>query len=256
MIGENSSRIPPWLLALGQRSLPEYVVLKQKKYRLTRVFKHDFWAASGLYSNGSKGTGRVVIKIYRQRDLLGLPMKWLGRWLAGREIGFYSQLQDLPGIPELVAKLGPNGFIHSYVPGPTLLECPKNKIDDSFFDRLADLMGSLHRRGMSYMDANKKDNVIVGADGQPYLIDFQISWRPNGRGYSRLSSRALRFMQRMDFYHLFKHKSRLRPDLMRPQEWHLRRNPGRLLRLHRLIGVPFRDFRRITLRRLNKTIAP
>ena len=251
MIGENSNRMPPWLLALGQQCLPEYVILKQTEYRLEQVFKHDFWAASGLYANG---TGRVVLKIYRQQDLLGLPMKWLGRWLARREMYFYSQLQDLPGIPGLLGKLDDNGFIHGYVPGPTLLECPRNKIDDGFFDRLADLMGSLHRRGISYIDANKRDNVIVATDGQPYLIDFQISWRPNGWGCAGLSNRALRFMQRMDFYHLFKHKSRLRPDLMRPQEWQLRRNPGFWHRMHRIVAKPFRQFRRTTLRRLSKAI--
>ena len=182
-------------------------------------------------------------------------MNWLGRWLARREMGFYSQLQDLPGIPRLIAKLGENGFIHGYVPGPTLLECSKDSIDDGFFDRLVDLMGALHQRGMSYMDANKRDNVIVATDGQPYLIDFQISWRPKSRGPGSLSNWALLFMQRMDFYHLFKHKSRLRPDLMRPQEWHLRRNPGLWLKMHRIVATPFRQFRRTTLRRLSKIVA-
>ncbi len=247
--GKKFRLLPPWLLALGWKFLPKSIAVGHAKYVLQKVLKHDFWAASGLYSNGSR---RLVLKVYRRQDLLGLPMGWLGRSLAEREISFYHYLQDLPGVPRFLGRIGPNGFVHAYIPGQTLLECDESSIADDFFDRLVDLIRSLHQRGMSYVDANKRDNVIVGHDGRPYLVDFQISWRPNGRASTRLSRRALLFMQRMDFYHLYKHKSRLRPDLMRPHEWQLRRHPGLLLRLHRLIGVPFRNFRRTTLRRLNK----
>ena len=247
MVGNNSKPLSAWLLALGHDSLPQQLVLQQRKYHLQKLFKHDFWAASGLYSNGSS---KVVLKIYRRKDLLGLPMHWLGRRLAEREISFYHCLQDVPGIARFLGTFGRNGFVHAYIPGQDLLEYPKDRLPDDFFDQLIYLMRSVHAHGISYVDANKRDNVIVGLDSRPYLIDFQISWRPKPGGLSR---RLLLFMQRMDMYHLFKHKSRLRPDLMRPEEWHLRRNPGLLLSLHRLMAVPFRKFRRITLRRLNKT---
>ncbi|NIA06370.1 MAG: hypothetical protein GWP14_01830 [Actinobacteria bacterium] len=240
MVKNKSRVLSPWLLALGSDSLPPKIIVKQSTYHLQRVFKHDFWAASGLYSNDSS---QVVLKIYRRHDLLG-------RWLAKREISFYRCLQDLPGIARFLGTFGRNGFVHSYIAGQDLLEYPKDRIPDDFFDQLVDLMRAIHLRGISYVDANKRDNVIVGLDSRPYLIDFQISWRPKPGGLSR---RVLLFMQRMDMYHLFKHKSRLRPDLMKPQEWHLRRNPGLSLKLHRLIAVPFRRFRRTTLRRLLKS---
>ena len=251
MVEKKSRPLPTWLLALGTDSLPQQIIVQQKKYHLQKLFKHDFWAASGLYSNGSS---QVVLKVYRRQDLLGLPMNWLGRRLAKREISFYHCLQDLPGIARFLGNFGSNGFVHAYIPGQTLLEYPKTSIANDFFDQLVDLMRSVHERGISYIDANKRDNVIVGTDGRPYLIDFQISWRPNPRGLTGLSRRALLFMQRIDLYHLFKHKSRLRPDLMRPEEWQLRRNPGLLLGLHRLVAVPFREFRRTTLRRLDKSV--
>jgi len=192
MVGKNSSPLPAWLLALGHNSLPEQILVQQRKYHLQKLFKHDFFAASGLYSDGSS---RVVLKIYRRQDLLGLPMNWLGRWLAQREISFYRYLQDLPGIAHFLGTFGRNGFVHAYIPGQDLLEYPKTRIADDFFDQLVDLMRSVHERGISYVDANKRDNVIVGLDGRPYLIDFQISWRPKPGGLSR---RVLLFMQRMD----------------------------------------------------------
>ena len=247
MVEKNSKPLSAWLLALGHDSLPGQIVVRQKKYKLQKLFKHDFWAASGLYGNGNS---QIVLKIYRRQDLLGLPMNWLGRRMAEREISFYRCLKDLPGVAELLGRFGQNGFVHDYIPGQTLLEYPTERIGDDFFDQLAELMQHVHERGIAYVDANKRDNVIVGEDGRPYLIDFQISWRPKHNG---LSDWALRFMQRMDMYHIFKHKSRLRPDLMRAEEWQLRRNPGLALKLHRLIAVPFREFRRTTLRRILKT---
>ena len=247
MVRSKPKSLPAWLLALGHDSLPQQLVVQQQKYHLQKLFKHDFWAASGLYGNGSD---KVVLKVYRRKDLLGLPMNWFGRCLAEREISFYRCLQDVPGIARFLGAFGRNGFVHAYIPGQDLLEHRRNPLPDDFFDQLVDLMRSVHERGISYADANKRDNVIVGPDSRPYLIDFQISWRPKPGGLLR---RPLLFMQRMDMYHLFKHKSRLRPDLMMPEEWHLRKNPGLLLGLHRLVAVPFRKFRRITLRRLNKT---
>ena len=247
MVKNGQRQLPAWLLALGHDSLPAEIVIRQRRYKLQKLFKHDFWAASGLYENDSK---QVVLKIYRRQDLLGLGMNWFGRYLARREMYFYRCLGDLPGVGDLVGEFGPDGFVHVYIPGQTLLEYPRDQISDDFFDELVELMGCLHERGISYADTNKRDNVIVGLDGKPYLIDFQISWRPK---WGALTGRALRFMQRMDMYHIFKHKSRLRPDLMSEQEWRLRRNPGFLLGLHRLIAVPFRDFRRKTLGRLFKS---
>ncbi len=247
--GKNFRPLPAWLLALGWESLPKSIAVGHAKYVLQKVLKHDFWAASGLYRNGSR---RLVLKLYRRQDLLGLPMGWLGRCLAQREISFYHYLQDLPGVPRFLGRIGPNGFVHAYIPGQTLLECPKSRIADDFFDRLADLIRSLHQRGMSYVDANKRDNVIVGEDGRPHLIDFQICWRPKGRSVTGLSRRFLLLMQRVDLYHVFKHKSRMRPELMRPQEWQMVKKLSRFTRVHRFLTAPFRDMRRTTLRRLNK----
>ena len=124
------------------------------------------------------------------------------------------------------------------------------EVPDYFFDKLVNVMGHLHERGIAYTDTNKRDNIIVGEDGHPYLIDFQISFGPTVRSTNGLLAWALRFMQRMDLYHIYKHKSRLRPDLMKLDEWKLRRNAGVLLKAHRCIFKPFRDFRRTTLARL------
>ena len=244
---KKSKVLPAWLLALGRNSLPEQIIVEQKQYRLQKLYKHDFWAATGLYSNGAR---LVVLKVYRLQDLLGLPMAWVGRWLANREIFFYNYLQDLPDISRFSGRIGETGFVHDYIRGQTLLESDGGQLTDDFFDQLRDLMLSLHVRGVSYVDANKRDNVIVGEDGRPHLIDFQICWHPKGRSLTGLSRRAFHLMQRVDLYHVFKHKSRMRPELMRPQEWQMVNKPSFFTRIHRFLTAPFRDMRRTTLRRL------
>ena len=44
---------PGWLKALGNQSLPETVAIGGVAHRLRETFKHDSWAATGLYEGPS-----------------------------------------------------------------------------------------------------------------------------------------------------------------------------------------------------------
>src|SRR5258707_12335587 len=87
---------------------------------------------------------------------------------------FYRKLQDLPNIPRLLGTVGDTGFVHEFVAGRPLAS--ERPVPDGFFDRLVDSLAELHRRGIAYVDTNKPENILLGDDGQPHLIDFQISW--------------------------------------------------------------------------------
>jgi hypothetical protein len=255
------------LRALGRNDLPAQFVLAGARYRLAMVIKHDFYAATGFYDDDAGR--RVVLKIGRVAPFMGVPMQWLGQWLCRREMRFYRALADLPAVPELLGRLGDTGFIHDFVPGrplagkrppvdlpaasavePPAVSAVEPPLPDGYFDALMSLMEVLHRRGIAYVDTNKPQNILLGDDGNPHLIDFQISVDLHFLGHNFIGRALLRRFAREDVYHLLKHKKRLREDLLTPQERHIVEHKSWAVHLHRLITWPYFRLRRRFMRHL------
>lgn len=240
------------LRALGPRDLPDTFQLSGIDYQLVQTFKHDFFAASGLYQSPK---GLAVLKMGRCADFLGLPTDWIGKWLVAREVRFYSQVQDLPGVPKLLGQINPLAFAHEFVPGHNLQR--HEQVNDDFFPGLTGLLDALHARGIAYVDLEKRENIIVGDDSRPYLIDFQISWQwPWRFGRDSWLARWLfRRFSSADRYHLAKHIRRCRPDLMGQDEIQQSRRVGPLIRLHRTLFRPLTLLRRRILAHVDRARA-
>jgi hypothetical protein len=230
---------PPVFRALGANDPPSEVVVDGNRYTRSEIFKHDSWAATALYAGDR---GRIVCKFNRVQSVFGVPMMWLGRRLAERERRALERLIDLPPIP---APLGPvyaagrllrNAVARTFVSGHPLGK--DERVGPGFFPSLRAAVAEMHARGIAYVDLHKRENIIVGDDGRPYLVDFQISfdvthprlrWIPGIRAVFDMLCRG-------DLYHLQKHIHRAEggtaPAIPR---W---------LRVHRLIAVPFRQLRR------------
>ena len=235
--------------ALGKAGLPDVIHLQGNDYRLVRSVKHDFFAATGFYAD-AQGR-RVVLKISRTEEFAGVPLVWLGRWLCQREQRFYRKLEDLPEIPKVLGAVGETGFVLQHVEGYPLAR--NSPIPDGFFQKLQRLLCELHRRGLAYVDTNKTQNILVGADGRPHLVDFQISWDLEELGPWKLNRLWLRHLQKGDLYHILKHKRRCRPDELSPVERRMSRRRSALLRVHRFILWPYFRLRRRTFQRLRDT---
>lgn len=246
----NSAHRAAWSLrALGRRDLPEQFQIAGVPYRLSQTIKHDFFAATGFYRDASGRT--VVLKMSRDVDFLGLPLQWLGGWLCRREMRFYSRFADLPNVPALLAKVGKTGFVHDFVRGQPL--CKDRPIPDRFFSDLQSLLRELHHRRVAYVDTNKPQNILLGDDGLPHLIDFQISYDLHDLGNWPWTRWLLRRLQREDLYHILKHKKKLRPDQMTARELALTNQRSWLIRAHRAVTRPYFLFRRQTFKRLRET---
>jgi hypothetical protein len=238
---------PALLRALGADDPPAGVEVGGRALRRVEILKHDSWAATALYEGPS---GRVVCKFNRRQPVLGLPAAWLGRLLARHEARLLSLLADLPNVPDacgLVKAEGralPNAVAHVYVPGHPLQS--REQVGDAFFPRLRGLLGEVHRRGIAYVDLHKRENILVGDDGEPYLIDFQIGVAPTARWLraSEVVRSLLRLLQRSDEYHLLKHVARNRPDQLAALARGLQGRIPWWIRAHRLVAVPFRQLRR------------
>jgi hypothetical protein len=243
-----------WLRALGKQEMPETITLADGEYLHLRTFKHDFFAATGLYDGPS---GKVVLKIGRAVGLFGLPLSWIGRYLADHEMKIYEQVDDLTGIPKCLGRWDRTGFAHAFVEGHPLQK--KELVDDEFFSQLKKLIEELHTRDIAYVDLEKRENILVDDKGRPCLIDFQISWQFPRKGKRTGLKRLIpgwlgRFildrLQQGDRYHLLKHQRRHRPDTMTEAQIAASRRVGWGIRLHRLIARPLTLLRRRILKAL------
>ncbi|MSR63361.1 MAG: hypothetical protein EXS08_13040 [Planctomycetes bacterium] len=245
---------PSWLLALGKEPPPEEVELARGRYRLERIFKHDFFAYTALYqSMGPAPVERIVLKIGRRAPLLGLPLSWIGRLHSWHESAVFAEVDDLPIVPRFTGRYGRYGITHEFIEGHPLEK--GERVADDFFTRLEVGLTEIHRRGLAYVDLEKCENVLVAADGRPFLFDFQISWRwpfAFGRGRWPESWIARRF-QAGDRYHLTKLKLRTRPDLFTPEDLAAAKRKPFLVRLHGRLTRPLTLLRRFVLNRVDPT---
>jgi hypothetical protein len=233
------------MYACGQAGPPKEITCSGKNWKLDMLFKHDFFACTARYICEDTNE-RAVLKINRIRGFLGLPLRWVGRLLCRRELNILRQLQDLEQVPQLICPFAQTGFLYRYIEGRSLDEKPA--VPDNFFDDLTQLLNEIHSRHICYVDANKRGNILLGKDGRPHLIDFQISlFLPAYWG------RRLRHLfQREDLYHLLKHKRKLRPDQLTDDEKQRLTRVSWPIRLHRATTGPLRDLRRAFLRYLYK----
>ena len=237
--------------ALGKRGLPPTIAVNGRTYYLTREVTHDFWAATGFYD--SDAGERVVLKAGRAEDFAGFPLDWIGRWLRDREVRMYDKLRDVPNIPCVLGSIGTTGFVLEYVRARPLQKGDDVPVPDGFFARLRSLTEEIHRRGIAYVDMNKRANILVGEDGFPHLVDFQISLDLHGVMNTALGRRILRRLQREDLYHVTKHHARLRPDELTDEQRASSERRSVLIRLHRLVMKPWFSLRRRTWKRLRDT---
>lgn len=238
---------PPILRALGAGQPPAEIEIRGATYRLVRVFKHDFWAATAHYAGDA---GEVVCKFNRRQPLGLIPMRWVGRCLARNERRAMERLADVPNVPRwsgevrVGGKVQSNAAAHEFIPGqPYSIDV---KVDADYFTRLRQVLDVMHARRMAYVDLHKRENVLVGDDGLPYLIDFQVSFVPRDTWLSRTwpVRTWLRALQRADNYHYLKHLVRVHPERCDLGPKGIAGHRPLWIKVHRKIAGPIRAGRR------------
>jgi hypothetical protein len=231
---------------------PKRLHVRGADYHMEKVFKHDFFAATCLYAAEDPAEfPRIVVKFGRTQMFCGLPLRWYGRWLRQHEHSTYTRLSGLPGIPAWVGAVSDTAYAIEYVDAVPLDHVPKGELPPGFFDRLKELFDAVHARGVAYMDANKRSNILIDAAGRPHLVDFQVSWRYR-RDLPWPLSAVCRHVTdhgiRQDTYHLYKHKRRLACRELTEKEARLGTHRSRLHALHTALTTPWRALRRKFLR--------
>lgn len=220
--------------------MPDSVSLNNETFNHLQTFKHDFFAATGLYEGPS---GKVVVKIGRQAWAFVIPLKFIGKFLARRESRLLRAVAGLEGIPVCLGEVLGTGLVRRFVEGAPVAK--NDSLDNDFFPRLSSLLDQIHKRNMAYVDLEKRENILRGEDGRPYLIDFQISYKVEGwLGKSWPAKWMLGILQRSDRYHLMKHWRRLRPDQLDEATLAACDKPPFWIAGHRLIFRPITLLRR------------
>jgi len=243
-------RPPASLFAMGYAPMPPGVEAQGVAWRFSKLFKHDFFAATALYERDASDGRRelAVLKVQRIYPYFGFPMRWLGRKVANHEIRIYERLQGIAGIPKFLGRIGDTGFLHEFVPGEELH--PGLPLTPEFFEQLKALFEALHARHVAYVDSNKRENILYGTDGRPWLIDFQISMEsPKGEKAGWVRRRWLRRFIRADWYHYYKHKTRLLPGACTEEDFGRAEKRGILHSIHRFFARPVIVMRRKFLSR-------
>ena len=229
---------------------------------MEKVLKHDFHAATIVYGRQSEtgsessspkasDTGlptRLICKINRRTHFCFIPLSLIGRLMTHNEVYNLRRCEGIHGVPRVLARIHPNMYVYGYIEGTSLGEKPPLPAD--FFDNVLAVLRQIHERNLVHFDLHKLGNILIGNDGRPYIIDFQISTHIGDRFLlsRRLSSRLRRRLQAYDRYHIYKHKRRLQPELLTAAEERLSRDDSLPVRVHRAIVKPYRRVRRTCLR--------
>lgn len=219
-------------------------------YCLARVFKHDFFAATCLYeTDQGERFPRIVAKFSRHQPFCGVPLAWAASFLRDHEEAIYKALEGVQGVPALVGRIGESAFAMEFIDARPLDHNPPPPA--GFFDQLAQLLSAVHARGVAYADANKRSNFLIAPDGRPFVIDFQISLRLRNDlpwPIRAVIARAVRYLMSKDIYHLYKHKRRIAPQELTPQQDALSRHLTGLHLIHRKLTTVWRSGRRLFLK--------
>jgi len=193
-----------------------------------------YQAQTLLYEDGPQ---RLVIKAPGGRGLY----RWFSRWMIGRELHAYRQLDGLNGIPRCYGMVGNRYLILEYIAGE-----PARYADitdrDQFFSDLLHLIVSMHARGVAHGDLQKKDNLWVVDGRHPVLLDFGASIVKR-TGFAPLNAWLYRLVSQLDFNQWAKLKTRGRPDRLSVAEkqFYRRTLPERVASA---LKYPFRRIRK------------
>jgi len=121
-----------------------------------------------------------------------------------REYSAYQRLQGVEGVPVCHGMLAQRFLLMDYVDGVAFREA-RWQDRDAWFTALLKIIRTFHARGVSHGDLKSKSNLIAGADGQPYVIDFGTTF-VHKDGFHPINNYLFEYSKRLDINAWVKHK--------------------------------------------------
>ena len=151
-----------------------------------------------LYQNAGQ---RLIVKLPKRSTFIG----WFHRKMLRHENEVYQRLQGIKGIPLCYGMLKDQSLVLEYVDGVQFSRKIPIENRNHFFDRLLEIIQELHTRRIAHCDLKKKDNLLIAAGSEPYLVDFgtAIMFKP---GFHPINHYLYRLGVRFDLNSWVKHK--------------------------------------------------
>ncbi len=120
------------------------------------------------------------------------------RAMLRREHAIYQRLGGIRGVPRCDGLRDGDELVLEYIAGESLRQTRlAGDARQRFFAELLGLIQAIHAAGVAHGDLKRKDNILVGPGGQPFLIDFGTAVSADAQaGFARRW--LFRQMRRMD----------------------------------------------------------
>lgn len=191
-----------------------------------------------------RGGYRFVIKDYRSHALVFRLT--VARFLVWREAKAFRRLQGIRGVPAFYGTEGGLVLIMEAIPGRPVegLE-HEQMLAPEFFEKLRNVVRAFHARGIAHCDLKRAPNILLGRDGEPYVVDWSAAITASEFRIFPLSRIYRRFLLD-DCNAVVKLQLRHAPDAVSPPELKRYHSRGRIERIARRV----RDRSRELLQRI------
>lgn len=161
------------------------------------------------------GDTQAVLKDFSRSAL------WFGQifgpLLAWREARALQRLSGVPGVPRLIRQVNARALLIEHVAGISTKAIPYGSVQPELFDRLGRLVREVHEHGVAHCDLRTRGNIIIGYDGQPYLVDF-AAHIGSGRRWNLLWRWMFAQFCKADLVSVVRLKERQAPNLLTAEE--------------------------------------
>jgi predicted Ser/Thr protein kinase len=175
---------------------------------LVRWIESSLASGSNVLATSNQGTvllfeadGRkLVIKSAMGRG----PLRKARQATLEREYAAYQRLNGVAGVPACYGLLEARYLVLEHIDGSSFRNATWQD-REQWFAALLDVIRAFHARGVSHGDMKSKNNLIVGHDQKPYIIDFGTTFIHQD-GFHPLNNYLFEYGKRLDINAWVKHK--------------------------------------------------
>ena len=161
----------------------QYLSLEQLRALTVKTFRRGGGSRPDVLLIRADGE-EAVLKDFSRAD------PWFRRVVGPlsvrREARALRQLKGARGVPKLLCVVNRDALLLEYIPGTSAREVPPGGLTPHFFERFYRLVDRLHESGVAHCDLRSQGNILVGADGEPHVVDFAAHFR-RGRSWNPVS---------------------------------------------------------------------